>query len=332
VRAPSTLGSFLRNFTFGHVRQRDAVASRALIGLAEVVPGLLAGGDGLVMLDIDDTVKPVFGATKQGAQHGYTRVKGLNAQVATISTAHAAPVIASARLRRGAAASAHGAVRLVRDVVTTTRRAGATGQILVRTDSAFFQHAFVTAVMKTGAWFSVGARQDKAVRRAIASIDPDAWVRIEYSQAVLDSDTGELVSAAEVAEVPYLAFTSHRTPVQGRLIVRRVPERNTTKLAAAQQEGLFQVWRYHAIFTNNPGSLIEAESQHRGHAIVEQIIADLKAGPLAHLPSIILSPRRGRPADLRVCVVDTVVDAAMAWPLSAGADEFRGLSSGRVAA
>ena len=285
VRAPSTLGSFLRNFTFGHVRQLDAVASRALIGLAEVVPTLLAGGDGLVMLDIDDTVKPVFGATKQGAQHGYTKVKGLNAQVATISTSKAAPVIATARLRRGAAASAHGAVRLVRDAVTTTHRAGATGQILVRTDSAFFGHAFVTAVMKTGAWFSVGARQDKAVRRAIASIDPDAWVRIEYSQAVLDTDTGELVSAAEVAEVPYLAFTSHRTPVQGRLIVRRIPERNTTKLADAAQQGLFPVWRYHAIFTNNPDSLIEAESQHRGHAIVEQVIADLKAGPLAHLPS-----------------------------------------------
>jgi Transposase DDE domain group 1 len=285
VRAPSTLGSFLRSFTFGHVRQLDAVASRALIGLAEVVPKLLAGGDGLVMLDIDDTVKPVFGATKQGAQHGYTKVKGLNAQVATISTAQAAPVIAAARLRRGAAASAHGAVRLVRDAVTTTRRAGATGQILVRADSAFFQHAFVTAVAKTGAWFSVGARQDTAVRRAIASIDEASWVRIEYSQAVLDTDTGELVSAAEVAEVPYLAFTSHRTPVAGRLIVRRVPERNSTKLADAAQQGLFTVWRYHAIFTNNHGSLIEAESQHRGHAIVEQVIADLKAGPLAHLPS-----------------------------------------------
>jgi hypothetical protein len=285
VRAPSTLGSFLRNFTFGHVRQLDAVASRALIGLADVVPTLLAGGDGLVMLDIDDTVKPVFGATKQGAQHGYTKVKGLNAQVATISTTKAAPVIAAARLRRGAAASAHGAVRLVRDAVTTTRRSGATGQILVRTDSAFFQHAFVTAVAKTGAWFSVGARQDKAVTRAIASIDEASWVRIEYSQAVLDTDTGELVSAAEVAEVPYLAFTSHRIPVQGRLIVRRVPERNTTKLADAAQQGLFTVWRYHAIFTNNPAPLVQAESEHRGHAIVEQVIADLKAGALAHLPS-----------------------------------------------
>ena len=102
------------------------------------------------------------------------------------------------------------------------------------------------------------------MRRAIASIDEASWVRIEYRHAVLDSDTGELVSAAEVAEVPY-AFTSHRTPVQGRLIVHRVPERNTTKLADAALQGLFPVWRYHAIFTNNPGSQIEAESQLPGH-------------------------------------------------------------------
>jgi hypothetical protein len=286
VRAPSTLGTFLRGFTFGHVRQLDAVASRALIGLAGEVPELLAGSGGVVMLDIDDTVKPVFGSAKQGAEHGYTRVKGLNAQLATISTAQAAPVIAAARLRRGAAASAHGAVRLVRDSLTTARRAGVSGQILVRADSAYYQHAFVTAVTKAGAYFSVGARQDSAVRRAIASMDPDSWVRIEYPQAVLDPDTGELVSAAEVAEVPYLAFASHgRTAVPARLIVRRVPERNTRKLADAAQEGLFEVWRYHAIFTNNPAELVQAESQHRGHAIVEQVIADLKAGPLAHLPS-----------------------------------------------
>jgi hypothetical protein len=285
VRAPSTLGTFLRGFTFGHVRQLDAVAARALIGLADVVPGILAGADKTVMLDVDDTVKPVFGAAKQGAEHGYTRVKGLNAQLATISTQQAAPVIVAARLRRGAAASAHGAVRLVRDALTTARRAGVTGQVLVRADSAYYQHAFVTAVVKAGACFSVGARQDSAVRRAIANIDPDSWVRIEYPQAVLDPDTGELVSCAEVAEVAYTAFTSHRTPIVGRLIVRRVPERNTSKLTAAAQEGLFPVWRYHAIFTNNPAELVVAESQHRGHAIVEQVIADLKAGPLAHLPS-----------------------------------------------
>jgi Transposase DDE domain group 1 len=286
MRAPSTLGVFLRGFTFGHVRQLDAVASRALIGLADVVPGIVAGADGTVMLDVDDTVKPVFGAAKQGAQHGYTRVKGLNAQLATISTDQAAPVIVATRLRRGAAASAHGAVRLVRDGLTTARRAGVTGQILVRADSAYYQHAFVTAITKAGACFSVGARQDSAVRRAIASIDDRSWVRIEYPQAMIDPDTGELVSCAEVAEVPYLAFTSHGSKaVPGRLIVRRVPERNTTKLADAAQEGLFTVWRYHAIFTNNPAPLVVAESQHRGHAIVEQVIADLKAGPLAHLPS-----------------------------------------------
>jgi hypothetical protein len=285
VRAPSTLGMFLRSFTFGHVRQFDAVASRALIGLADAVPGLLAGSDGLVMLDIDDTVKAVFGASKQGAEHGYTRVKGLNAQLATISTATAAPVIVAARLRRGAASSAHGAVRLVRDAITTARRAGVTGPVLVRADSAYYNHAFATAVTRAGGWFSIGARQDPAVRRAIASIDDQAWVHIRYPQAVLDPDTGELVSAAEVAEVPYLAFTSHRRPIAGRLIVRRVPERNRDKLASAAQQGLFTVWRHHAIFTTNPAPLVAAESQHRGHAVVEQVIADLKASALAHLPS-----------------------------------------------
>jgi len=286
VRAPSTLGVFLRGFTFGHVRQLDAVATRTLIGLADVVPGILAGSGGTVMLDIDDTVKPVFGAAKQGAEHGYTRVKGLNAQLATLSTQQAAPVIVAARLRRGAAASAHGAVRLVRDSLTTARRAGVSGQILVRADSAYYQHGFVTAVTKAGSCFSVGARQDSAVRRAIAGIDPDSWIRIEYPQAVLDPDTGELVSCAEVAEAQYTAFTSHGSKaVPGRLIVRRVPERNAAKLADAAQEGLFTVWRYHAIFTNNPAPLVQAEAQHRGHAIVEQVIADLKAGPLAHLPS-----------------------------------------------
>ena len=238
------------------------------------------------MLDIDDTVKPVFGAAKQGAQHGYTRVKGLNAQLATISTEQAAPVIVGARLRRGAAASAHGAVRLVRDSLTTTRRAGVTGQILVRADSAYYQHAFVTAVTKAGACFSVGARQDSAVRRAIASIDDQSWVRIEYPQAVLDPDTGELVSCAEVAEVPYLAFTSHGSKaVPGRLIVRRVPERNTKKLADAAQEGLFTVWRYHAIFTNNPAELWSPSPSTGGTRSSSRSSPTSRPGPLAHLPS-----------------------------------------------
>ena len=289
VRAPSTLGSFLRSFTFGHVRQLDAVAARVLVNLTAAVPGLVAG-DGVVLVDLDDTVKPVYGVGKQGAEHGYTRVRGLNAQLATVCTGQAAPVVVACRLRRGAAASAHGSVRLVRDALATLRRAGVAGvadrPILVRADSAYYQHGFVTAVTRAGARFSVGARQDRAVRRAIAGIPDDGWVRIDYPQTVLDPDTGELLSAAEVAEIGYPAFSSHRgAAVPGRLIVRRVPERNTGRLTAADQDGLFPVWRYHAIFTNNPAPLVQAERAHREHAIVEQVIADLKASALAHLPS-----------------------------------------------
>jgi len=107
-----------------------------------------------------------------------------------------------------------------------------------------------------------------------------------YPNAITDPDTGELISCAEVAEVPYTAFTSHgRGRVTARLIVRRVPERNTTKLAAATQDGLFQVWRHHAVFTNQTTPLVEAEKTHRAHAVIEHVFADLKAGPLAHLPS-----------------------------------------------
>jgi hypothetical protein len=178
VRAPSTVGVFLRAFTFGHVRQLDAVAARLLANLSCAVPGLLAGSDGPVFLDVDDTVKAVYGAGKQGAQHGYTRIRGLNAQLATLSTSSAAPVIAAARLRRGAASSAHGAVRLVRDTLRTARRAGVTGDILVRADSAYYQHGFVTAALRAGAQVSVGARQDPAGasrhrRHRRARLDPD---------------------------------------------------------------------------------------------------------------------------------------------------------------
>ena len=285
VRAPSTLGSFLRRFQFGHVRQLDAVASRTLCRLAARVPGLLPAGP-VVWLDVDDTIKPVYGRAKQGAEHGYTRIRGLNAQVAAVSGPDLAPIIAAARLRRGAAASAHGAVRLVRDAVATLHRAGVQGQVLVRADSAYYQQNVIAAIIKAGCQFSIGARLNTAVRAAIATIDEPAWVPIVYPNAILDPDTGELISTAEVAEVGYTAFTSHDAGrVTGRLIVRRVPERNTRKLAAASQDGLFQVWRHHAVFTNQTTPLVEAEKTHRGHAIIEQVFADLKAGPLAHLPS-----------------------------------------------
>ncbi len=285
VRAPSTLGSFLRCFQFGQVRQLDAVASRTLCRLAERVPGLVPCGP-VAWLDVDDTIKPVYGRAKQAAEHGYTHIRGLNAQVAAVSGPGLAPIITAARLRRGAAASAHGAVRLVRDAVATLRRAGVNGQLLVRADSAYYQQRLIAAIIKAGCQFSIGARLNSGIRAAITTIDDQAWVPILYPNAIMDPDTGELISTAEVAEIDYTAFTAHHTGrITARLIVRRVPERNTKKLAAAAQDGLFQTWRYHAVFTNQTTPLVEAEKTHRGHAIIEQVFADLKAGPLAHLPS-----------------------------------------------
>ncbi len=198
-----------------------------------------------------------------------------------------APIIAAAQLRRGATSSAHGAVRLVRDARATLRRANVTGHVVVRADSAYYQQALVAAIIKAGCQFSIGARLNKSVVTAIATIDDTAWVPIVYPNAITDPDTGELISSAEIAEVAYTAFTSHgpTRQVTARLIVRRVPERNTKKLAAAAQDGLFQVWRYHALFSNQAAPLVEAEKTHRGHAVIEQVFADLKAGPLAHLPS-----------------------------------------------
>ncbi len=282
VRAPSTLGTFLRGFSFGHVRQLDAVAARVLAGLADTAPLLPGIHDGCV-IDIDDTVKPVFGPGKQGAQFGYTKIRGLNAQLATISTAEAAPVIAATRLRRGAAPCSHGAVRMIRDAIATARRCGASGHILVRADSAYCSSAILKAVSKTGARFSVAMPLNRRVQAAISTIDEVAWVRIEYPWAIPDPETGELISAAEIAEIPFTAFTSKPKAkhVSARLIVRRIPERNATKL----QDPLFPAWRYHALFTDNPDPLAAAESIHRGHAIVEQVIADLKNSALAHLPS-----------------------------------------------
>lgn len=111
--------------------------------------------------------------------------------------------------------------------------------MLVRADSAYYQQGLIAAIVKAGCQFSVGARLNTGVRAAIATLDDQAWVPIVYPNAITDPDTGELISTAEVAEVAYTAFTSHRTGrVAGRLIVRRVPERNTRKLAAAAQDGL----------------------------------------------------------------------------------------------
>lgn len=282
LRAPSTLGTHLRGFQFGHVRQLDAVASRTLIGLAGRTP-ILGGIEDRCFLDIDDTIDRVFGVKKQGAQFGYTKVRGLNAQLAVLSTPETAPVIAATRLRRGARHSSHGAERMITDALATARRCGATAAVLVRADSAYCTASIVAAIVKADALFSLTIATNPAVRTAVEAIADDAWTRIDYPWAVPDPDTGELVTQAEVAEVTYTAFTSrpkkHR--VTARLIVRRIPERNKNKL----QDALFPMFRYHCVFTNNPDPLVEAEVTHRAHAVIEQVIADLKASALAHLPS-----------------------------------------------
>jgi len=281
TRAPSTLGTFLRSFSFGHVRQLDAVASRLLVNLAREAP-LLPGAAELAYLDVDDTLRQTYGYAKQGAGRGYTGVKGLNALLAIVSTPSSAPVIAAARLRKGSTNSARGAHRFVSDALITASKAGAGGVLVLRADSAFYGHDVIAATQRQDARFSITARQDKAVRKAITTISDDAWTTINYTDAVFDEQQQRWISDAEVAEIGYTAFTSRPKPqhVSARLIVRRVKDMNPNN-----QSELFTAYRYHAVFTDSPLSMLAAEKAHRAHAIVEQVIADLKNGPLAHLPS-----------------------------------------------
>src|SRR3954452_12626079 len=293
--APSTLGSFLRSCTFGHIRQADAVASRFLLNLAEHTDLLGphdAGGmedAGTVMVDIDDTIIEVHGYQKQGAAFGYSGVRGLNALLATVSADQVAPVIAAQRLRKGSVGSPRGAARLATDTLALIRRSQLAGRdVLVRADSAFYSHALVVAALRAGADVSITVRMDPAVKRAIAAIDEDAWTTIKYTDAIYDQTTGSWISKAQVAEIPFTAFTSKKKADQvgGRLIVRRIPELNPQQ--STGQEALFDMWRFHAFFTTTaPDDLdtVAADQTHRRHAIIENVHADLKASALAHLPS-----------------------------------------------
>jgi hypothetical protein len=285
-RAPTTLGTHLRGYQFGHVRQLDAVASRLLVNLAGQAPLLVGGADQVAYLDIDDTMRETHGYAKQGVGYGYTGAKGLNVQVATLSTPTAAPVIAGTRLRKGNTSSAHGAPRMIADALCTAKKAGATGLVTVRADSAYYNHDLITATSTAGAYYSVTARMDRAVTAAITRIPEHAWVGIKYPEAIWEEEEQRWISEAEVAEVPYTAFTSRPKDqhVTARLIVRRVKRLNAKSVPAGQEE-MFSTHRHHGVFTNSPLSMLAAEASHRDHAIVEQVIADLKAGPLAHAPS-----------------------------------------------
>jgi len=289
IRAPSTLGSFLRAFTWGNVLQLQKVHRQFLAELARRAP-LLPGADVLAFIDIDSQQKRVYGHAKQGAAFGFTKiqgkgllVRGLNVLATTICTPLAAPVIAGTRLRGGNASSARGAASMITEAVTTARASGCTGTLVVRMDSAFYGAAAVAAARKAGAHFSVTVRTDPKVRAAIAAISGDAWTPIRYPRAVWDDQLRRWVSDAQVAEVEYTAFASRGQAVTARLIVRRIKDLSRT--AADGQGELFTAWRYHAVFTDSPFVMLQAEEHHRGHAQAEQVFADWSDGPLAHLPS-----------------------------------------------
>jgi hypothetical protein len=291
IRAPSTLGSFLRSFTWGNVLQLGKVHREFLAELARRAP-LLPGAGVLAFIDVDSQQKRVYGHAKQGAAFGFTKiqgkgllVRGLNVLAATICTPLAAPVIAGTRLRGGNASSARGAASMITEAAATARAAGCTGTLVVRMDSAFYGAPACSAARAAGACFSVTVRIDPKVRAAIAAIGQDAWTAIRYPRAVWDDQLRCWVSDAQVAETGYTAFTSAKgQAITARLIVRRVRDLNRDAAAAGQGE-LFAAWRYHAVFTDSPFTMLQAEEQHRGHAQAEQVFADWTDGPLAHLPS-----------------------------------------------
>ena len=227
VYAPATLGQFLREFTHGHTRQLASVNRALLVGLARRT-GVLAGIEEQAYIDIDSLLRPVFGRAKQGASFGHTKIagrqvlrRGLSPLATTISTPTAAPVVAGIRLRAGRAGSGRGADSMVAEAIRTARAAGAAGPILVRGDSSYGTGPVVAACVRAGAQFSVVLVKNPAVTRAIAAIPDDAWRPVHYPAAVVDPDTGELISDAEVAETPFTAFASTRHPVPSARPPRR---------------------------------------------------------------------------------------------------------------
>ncbi|ULN32776.1 IS1380 family transposase [Mycolicibacterium smegmatis] len=284
VYAPSTVGTLLREFTFGHARQLESVLRHHLAALCARVD-LLPGSDTGAFIDIDSLLRPVYGHAKQGASYGHTKIagkqvlrKGLSPLATTISTPGAAPVIAGMRLRAGKTSSGKGAGRMVAQAIATARAAGVRGQLLVRGDSSYGTRSVVGACRAHNAHFSVVMTRNTAVDRAISSIDEQAWEPVNYPGAVRDPDTGDWISDAEVAEVSYTAFASTKDRFTARLVVRRVKD-------ARFRDALFPVWRYHPFFTNTDLPTAEADITHRQHAIIETVFADLIDGPLAHMPS-----------------------------------------------
>lgn len=263
VAAPSTLGTFLRAFTFGHVRQLDRVIAETLRRVWTLGAG--PGGDRLVV-DVDSTICEVFGYQKQGAAYGYTKQKGYHPLLA--SRADTGEIL-HLRLRKGS--SQKGANRFIEELVARVRRAGATGEILLRADSGFWSRRLIDTLERLGIKFSITANMNPAVRTRIEQIPDGAWVPITYP------DGGR-------ADVASFAYTTGRgadgqPPTTVRMIVRR------TRLVG-EQAALWPDWRYHVFVTNRHEPVTLVDREHRHHAVVELAIRDLKEGAgLAHVPS-----------------------------------------------
>ena len=284
TRAPSTLGTFLRWHTPGHVAQLEKMAATCLTRLTATTP-LLPGITELAFLDLDSKITEVFGRHKEGARYGYTKKRGLNFLAATLSTPHAAPVITNTRLRGGNADTRRNITSFATRALTVARDCGATGTVLVRGDSGFYVGALIAALTARGVFFSVTARQTKTLLARVAALPDHVWSPITYDTPVTDDTTGETITTAELTEIDYTAFTNPTlNPGQqttARLIIRRTP------VTAVNDQGeLFTAWRYYMIFTNSPFDIVTAETQHRDRAgAIEQVFADLNSSALAHFPS-----------------------------------------------
>jgi hypothetical protein len=254
VSAPSTLGTFLRAFTFGHVRQLDRVLAESLSRAWTAGAG---PGDDRLVVDVDSFVGEVYGYDKQGAGYGYTHKRGYHPIIATRS---GTGEVLHIRARKGAANTSRGALRFVEELIPRVRRAGATGPRLLRADSGFWNHKIMARLQAAGWTYSIGVRQQPQITAAITAIPEQDWQTLEDYP-----ETGE----AQIAQ------TMHG---RQRLIVRR------TRLIGGQAE-LWPDWRYHPFFTNRTDALELVEAEHRQHAVVELAIRDLKDQALAHFPS-----------------------------------------------
>ena len=256
VMAPSTLGTFLRSFSFGHVRQLEAVIATTIARAWAFVGG--PGGDRLV-IDIDSTICEVYGGKKQGAAYGYTKVLGYHPILATRADTGE---ILHARLRKGSANTARGVRRFIDELVVRVRRAGASGSMVIRFDSGFWSNETIKTLVRHGVSYTMAVRTGvPKVASAIAAIDEDDWTEIAYTPD----------GRAQVAE------TEHGGR---RLIVRR------TRLIDTAQARLWPNWRHFAFLTDLAGDAVALDQFHRDHASVELAIRDIKEGAgLEHVPS-----------------------------------------------